>query len=241
MILSQTFWDLVEFFWFLFSKMPSMSPQDLLKECFFLEKPHTCLSFSNSERKLSNNWLRCFSRTVRILFYVTKWTLRMKNFFKKKFFIIVFWTLIRKRADFVSIFSPALTKLHLRIHRNVLRKTVDFWKGCTFPGVLLKNFGPSMEFFSRFVETTFKVSRGKPWEIYYWENISSQFHISWKFCGGLLRTESWVSSVLFWEKLSIVLATHNFVVEFRLWSKKNCHNSKRHRKAPFKTALNCPD
>ena len=135
MILSQTFWDLVEFVWFLFSKMPSMSPQDLLKECFFLEKPLMCLSISNSERKRSVNWLGCFSRTVRIVFYVSKWTLRKKNFFKKKFFIIVFWTPIRNRADLVSIFSPALTELHLRVHRIVLRKTEDFWKGCIFPGV----------------------------------------------------------------------------------------------------------
>ena len=215
------FWYLVGFFWILFSKMPSTSPQQLLKECFFLEKPHTCLSFSFFEQKRSVVWLRFFSRTVKIVFYVSKWTIRVKKFFAKNVFHHVFWTLIRERADFVSIFSPALTKLHLRIHRNVLRKTVDFWKGCTFPGVLLKNFGPSMEFFSRFVETTFKVSRGKLWEIYYWENNSSQFHIPWEFCGGLLRTESWVSSVLFWEKMFIVLATHNFVIEFRLWSKKN--------------------
>ena len=135
LILSQMFWDLVKFFWFLFSEIPSTSPQDLLEECFFLEKPHTCLSFSIFERKRSVNWLRCFSRTVRIVFYVSKWTPRMKNFFKKKLFIIVFWTLIRKRADFFSIFSPALTELHLRVHRNVLRKTDDFWKRCIFPGV----------------------------------------------------------------------------------------------------------
>ena len=84
--LSQTFWDLVEFFWFLFSKIPSTSPQDLLEECFFFrKKPHTCLSFSNFERKRSVNWLRCFSRTVRIVFYVSKWTPRMKKFSKKNF------------------------------------------------------------------------------------------------------------------------------------------------------------
>ena len=41
MIFSHTFCYLVEFFWFLFSKMPSTSPQDLLKGCFFPEKPYT--------------------------------------------------------------------------------------------------------------------------------------------------------------------------------------------------------
>ena len=190
-------------------------------KCFILEKPRICLWFSIFEQKRSVVWLSFFNRTVKIVFYVSKWTLRVKKFFEKKVFHHVFWTLIRERADFVSIFSPALTKLHLRIHRNVPTKTDDFWKGCIFPGVLLKNFGPSMEFFSRFVETTFKLSRGKLWETYYWENISSQFHIPWEICGGLFRTESCVSSVLFWEKLSSSLENQNFVIQFWLWSKKN--------------------
>ena len=150
---------------------------------------------------------------------MSKWTLRVKKVYKKVFHH-VFWTLIRKRADFVSIFSPALTKLHLRVHRNVLTKTEDLWKGCIFPGVYLKNFGPSMEFLRRFVKTTNNVSRGKLWEVYYWVNTSSQFHISWEFCRGLFRIESCVSSVLFREKLSIILETQNFVIQFRLWSKK---------------------
>ena len=71
---------------------------------------------------------------------MTKWTLRVKNFFKEKVFHHFFWTLIRKRADFVSVFTPALTKLQLRVHRNVLTKTDDFWKGYFFPGSLYENF-----------------------------------------------------------------------------------------------------
>ena len=143
-----------------------------------------------------------------------------ETFFQKKVFHHVFCTLNSKRQDFVSIFSPALTELHLRVHRNLLRKTDDFWEGCIFPGVSLKNFGHSLQFFRRFVKTTFKVSRGKLWETYYWQNISSQFHISWKFCGGFFKTESCVSSVLLWEKMSIILEAQNLVIQFRLWSKK---------------------
>ena len=166
MTLSQRFWDLVDLFWVLFSKMPSTSPQDLLKECFFLEKPHTCLSFSNFERKLSVNWLRCFSRTVRIVFYVSKWTLRMKNFFKK---------------NISSLFSG----LWLEIVRISSVSFRQLWQNCIYVSIGMfwgkqmiserdvffrefswKKIGPSLEFFRRFVKTTFKVSRGKLWESY---------------------------------------------------------------------------
>ena len=61
-----------------------------------------------------------------------KWTLRVKNFFKKEIFHHVLLTLNRKRADFVSIFSPALTKLHLRVHRNVLTKLMIFERDVFF-------------------------------------------------------------------------------------------------------------
>ena len=60
------------------------------KRMFFLEKPHTCLSFSNFERKRSVIWLRCFSRTAKIVFYVSNWTRRVKNFFEIKVFQLVF-------------------------------------------------------------------------------------------------------------------------------------------------------
>ena len=53
---------------------------------FFLEKQHTCLSFSNFEQKRSVVWLNFFSRTVKTVFYVSKWTLRVKKFFEKKVF-----------------------------------------------------------------------------------------------------------------------------------------------------------
>ena len=53
MNLSQKFLNLVDFLWIFHSKLPSTSPSELLyllKECFFLENPDICLSFSNFEK-----------------------------------------------------------------------------------------------------------------------------------------------------------------------------------------------
>ena len=52
---------------------------------FFLEKPNTCLTFSNFEQKRPVVWLVFYSRTVKNAFHVSKWTLRVKIFFKKSF------------------------------------------------------------------------------------------------------------------------------------------------------------
>ena len=134
MILSHTFWDLVEFFWFLFSKMPSTSPQDLLKDGFFSGKTTHFLSFSNFEQKRQLFGSDFSTELSELYFTCQNEHLDWKTFSKKIVFHLVFGTLIRKRADFVSIFSPAFTKLHLRVKRNFLRKTGDFWKGCIFPG-----------------------------------------------------------------------------------------------------------
>ena len=71
MTLSQKFLNLLEFVWIFHSEPPSTSPQELLlllKECFSLENPHICLSFSNFEQKRSNNWLSFFNRTVKMVF-----------------------------------------------------------------------------------------------------------------------------------------------------------------------------
>ena len=71
MTLSQKFLNLVDFLWIFRSKPPSTSPPELLQllqECFFLENPHNCLSFSNFEQKRSINWLSFFSRTVKMVF-----------------------------------------------------------------------------------------------------------------------------------------------------------------------------
>ena len=76
-------------------------------------------------------------------------------------------------------------------------------------------------YFRRFVKTTFIVSRGKLSKGNFWEVIFSQFQIFWEFCGGFFRNASWVSRVFFWIKLSLVLETQKFVIQFQLWSKKN--------------------
>ena len=106
-ILSQKFFGFGKISLTFFSIPPSTSPQELLKD-FFLEKPNTCLTFSNFEQKRSLVWLGFYSRTVIYAFYVSKWTLRVKKF-SKKVFHLFFWTLMRKFAHFVKVFLPALT------------------------------------------------------------------------------------------------------------------------------------
>ena len=67
-----------------FPKLPSMSPLELLREYFVLDKPNTCLTFSNSGQKRSVVCLGFFNRTLRIPFHVTKRTSRVKSVFEKK-------------------------------------------------------------------------------------------------------------------------------------------------------------
>ena len=219
----------------------STSPQDLLKKCFFLEKPHTCLSFSNFERKFSVNLLRCFSRTVRIVFYVSKWTLRMKNFFIKNFFLIVFWTPTRKRA----VSSVSFRQL---------------WQNCNYVSIGMF-WGKQMiserdvffrEFSWKILDLRWSFSAGLskqhskcPEENFERVIIGKIFQVNFTF-----RESSAVGfselnlecRAFYCEKNCLLIRKlKTLLLNFGFGAKKICHNSKRHRKDPFNTALNCPD
>ena len=187
---------------------------------FFFRKNHTPFIILKFRAITSIIWFRLFNRTVRVVFYVSKWTLRLKNFFEKKSFSSCFLDSDYKTCGFRQYLFASFHKTASTCQKELFEENRWFLKRMYFSGSLIEKFGPSIEFFRRFVKTTFKVSRGKLWEVCHLEKISSQFHIPWEICGGLFRTESCVFSVLFWEKLSLVSETQNFVIQFQLWSKQ---------------------
>ena len=103
MILSQTFWDLVEFFWILFSKMPSTSLQEILKESFFSEKAHICLSKSQILSKNVRVFGKVFSTELSELYSRCQIEHLEWKFFTKKNIFILFSGLWSEKLRILSV------------------------------------------------------------------------------------------------------------------------------------------
>ena len=184
---------------------------------FFLEKQHTCLSFSNFEQKRSVVWLNFFSRTVKTVIYVSKWTLRVKKFFEKKVFHHV----------------SGLWLANVRISSVSFRQ---LWQNCNYVSIGMF-WGKQMiserdvffrEFSWKILDLRWSFSAGLSKQHSKCPEENSERVIIGKiFQGNFTFLESSAvgfselnleSNVFFWEKLSNFLETQKFVIHFRLWS-----------------------
>ena len=103
--------------------------------------------FGSSVRFFQQNCQNC------ILFVQTNTC--NKEVFRNKIFHLFFWTLLRKPENFAKIFKislPALTKLHLCVHRIVFRKKMISGKDVIFLVVFFEVFRTFNEFCRTFDE-----------------------------------------------------------------------------------------
>ena len=212
-----------------------------VKRWFFFRKNHTPFIILKFRAKTSIIWFRLFNRTVRVVFYVSKWTLRLKNFSKKKFFIL-FSGLSLENVRILSVSFRQLSQNCIYVSKGtfwgkqvISEKDVFFrdfnWRildlQWSFSAGLSKRHSKCPEVsFERFII-------GKIFQVNFTflENSVVGFSELNLACPAYYFEKN---CLLFW-KLKTLLFSFSF------GAKKICHISKRHRKAPIETALNCPD
>ena len=120
-------WLLVKFFAVILQNLSGYSlklfsklPKEFFNGNFFLEKLHTCLSFSEFEQIFSIFRWTVFSRVFGTAFCVFRGIMWKETF--ERIFVHLFLHFHQTNCKFRQKFVAGLTKLHLGVHKNVLWK-----------------------------------------------------------------------------------------------------------------------